>query len=443
MKRKLRVGVVFGGRNSEHEVSLKSARAAMEALDRSKYDVVPIGIDKAGRWLVGDDPLLALERAADPALLGREAQAGVVQRDEPLRISDGRLPGDTIALDGAPAAGEPTDIPGRSGEPTAKSVRTPALVPAAAAETAQLPGASPSLVLPEHEAGGLDVILPVLHGMYGEDGALQGLLDIADVAYVGCGVLAAAVGMDKGVMKAAFSAAGLPQVPYVLLRRAVWEREREAVLHGIERQLRYSMFTKPANAGSSVGVSKCTNRDELARGIELAARHDRRLIVEQGIDRARELEVAVLGNDEPEASLIGEIEPGNDWYDYADKYLDGRTAYLIPAPIDEALAEQVRRMAIDAFKAIDGAGLARVDFLMDRAGGEVFINEINTFPGFTQNSMYPKMWEASGLSYGAMLDRLIELAIERHTDRRVGDSKKGRRQAGGVSSTNVHHGITY
>ena len=357
--------------------------------------MVPIGIDKAGRWLVGDDPLLALERAADPALLGREAQAGVVQRDEPLRISDGRLPGDTIALDGAPAAGEPTDIPGRSGGPTAKSVRTPALVPEAAAETAQLPGASPSLVLPEHEAGGLDVILPVLHGMYGEDGALQGLLDIADVAYVGCGVLAAAVGMDKGVMKAAFSAAGLPQLPYVLLRRAVWEREREVVLHGIERQLRYSMFTKPANAGSSVGVSKCTNRDELARGIELAARHDRRLIVEQGIDRARELEVAVLGNDEPEASLIGEIQPGNDWYDYADKYLDGRTAYLIPAPIDEALAEQVRRMAIDAFKAIDGAGLARVDFLMDRAGGEVFINEINTFPA-TRIRCIPKCGRPAG-----------------------------------------------
>lgn len=373
MKRKLRVGVIFGGRNSEHEVSLKSARAAMEALDRSKYDVVPIGIDKAGRWLVGDDPLLALERAADPALLGREPQTGVVQADQPLQLSGGRLPGEAVSL--------------------------------------ALP--------PEHDANGLDVVLPVLHGMYGEDGALQGLLDIADVAYVGCGVLAASVGMDKGVMKAAFEAAGLPQVPFVLLRRAVWEREREAALYEVERQLRYPMFTKPANAGSSVGVSKCADRAELARGLDVAALHDRRLIVEQGIDRARELEVAVLGNDEPEASLIGEIEPGNDWYDYADKYLDGRTGYLIPAPLDRSTAERVRRMAIEAFKAIDGAGLARVDFLMDRQRGEVFINEINTFPGFTTNSMYPKMWEASGLPYSALLDRLIELALERHADRRV------------------------
>jgi len=403
MKRKLRVGVVFGGRNSEHEVSLKSARAAMEALDRSKYEIVPIGIDKAGRWLVGDDPLLALERAADPGLLGREARPGVVQADEPLRISDGRLPGDTVALDGAAVA---------------ETVSAAGALPAGfGIALAQAPAALPSR--PEHDAAGLDVILPVLHGMYGEDGALQGLLDIADVPYIGCGVLAAAVGMDKGVMKAAFAAAGLPQVPYVLLRRAVWERERGAALLGIERQLRYPMFTKPANAGSSVGVSKCKDRVELAQGLDLAACHDRRLIVEQGIDRARELEVAVLGNDEPEASLVGEIEPANDWYDYADKYLDGRTGYLIPAPIDEATAQQVRRMAIDAFKAIDGAGLARVDFLMDRASCEIFINEINTFPGFTQNSMYPKMWEASGLPYAELLDRLIELAIERHADRRV------------------------
>lgn len=389
MSRKLRVGVIFGGRNSEHEVSLKSARAVMEALDPDKYEIVPIGIDKQGRWIAGADPLLVLEQAAEPSLLNRDPQPGVVQSPEPMLVTGGRLPDITML-------GETVDAP---------AAYAPVVI-----ERLYPPGA------PAHHQ--LDVIVPVLHGLYGEDGALQGLLEIAAIAYVGCGVLAASVGMDKGVMKATFAAAGLPQAPYLLVRRGDWEREREAVLDRVEATLHYPVFTKPANAGSSVGVSKCRSRAELAAGLDLAAQHDRRLIVEQGVN-PRELEVAVLGNDDPQASVVGEIVPGSEWYDYADKYLDGRTNYLIPAPLEAAVADRVREMAVAAFKAIDGAGLARVDFLLDKDTGDLYLNEVNTFPGFTTISMYPKLWEASGLPYNALIDRLIELALERHRDRRV------------------------
>lgn len=391
MTNKPRVGVIFGGRNSEHEVSLKSARSVMEALDQDRYEIVPIGIDKQGRWLVGGDPLLALEQAADPKLLNYEPRPGVVHSALPLHTSSGRLPDETAHIDATYAA--------QAAEPDAPMTRSQAR-----AETTPLQQ--------------LDVIVPVLHGMYGEDGALQGLLEIADVPYVGCGVLAASVGMDKGVMKAAFAAAGLPQVPYLLVRRRDWEQQHEAVLDQIEESLRYPVFTKPANAGSSVGVSKCRSRDELAAGLDVAAEHDRRLIIEQGVN-PRELEVAVLGNDDPQASIVGEIIPANDWYDYADKYLEGRTQYMIPAPIDAAISDRIREMAVAAFKAIDGAGLARVDFLLDKDSGAIYLNEVNTFPGFTSGSMYPKLWEATGLPYPRLLDRLIELAQERHADRRT------------------------
>ncbi|HEY0738967.1 MAG TPA: D-alanine--D-alanine ligase family protein [Herpetosiphonaceae bacterium] len=391
MTNKPRVGVIFGGRNSEHEVSLKSARSVMEALDQDTYEIVAIGIDKQGRWMVGGDPLLALEQAADPRLLNCEPRPGVVHSALPLHTSSGRLPDETAHTNPSYAA--------QATESDAPLTRRPAQ-----AETTPLQQ--------------LDVIVPVLHGMYGEDGALQGLLEIADVPYVGCGVLAASVGMDKGVMKAAFAAAGLPQVPYLLVRRRDWEQQREVVLDQIEESLRYPVFTKPANAGSSVGVSKCRSREELAAGLDVAAEHDRRLIIEQGVS-PRELEVAVLGNDDPQASIVGEIIPANDWYDYADKYLEGRTQYLIPAPIDEAVSDRIREMAVAAFKAIDGAGLARVDFLLDKDSGAIYLNEVNTFPGFTSGSMYPKLWEATGLSYPRLLDRLIELAQERHEDRRT------------------------
>jgi D-alanine-D-alanine ligase len=367
MADKIRVGVLFGGQSGEHEVSLVSARAVIDGLDRTKYDVVPIGITKQGRWIAGGDALPALEAMADPKL----------------------LPG-----------GPRTEN---------QELRTEALVAHdSAVEASGLAEGSRSSVL-----GSIGVVFPVLHGPMGEDGTVQGLMELAGVPYVGCGVLASAVGMDKAMMKAAFSAAALPQVPWLLVRRAQWRQASAEVIEQIERSLRYPVFVKPANMGSSVGITRATDRDSLARGLDEAAGYDRRIVVEQGIS-AREIEVSVLGNEQPEASIAGEIVPSNEWYDYEAKYLGGESKILIPAPISDALAEQVRQMAVAAFKAIDGAGLARVDFLLDRESAALYLNEANTMPGFTPVSMYAKMWEASGVSYGALLDRLIELAIERH-----------------------------
>ncbi|HJZ48071.1 MAG TPA: D-alanine--D-alanine ligase family protein, partial [Roseiflexaceae bacterium] len=262
---------------------------------------------------------------------------------------------------------------------------------------------------------GIEVVFPVLHGPMGEDGTVQGLMELAGVPYVGCGVLASAVGMDKAMMKAAFSAAGLPQVPWLLVRRTEWRADGARSIEQIEAQLRYPLFVKPANMGSSVGITRATGRTTLAQGLDEAARYDRRIVVEQGIS-AREIEVSVLGNEQPQASVPGEIVPSNEWYDYEAKYLGVESKIVIPAPISDALAKQVREMAVRAFKAIDGAGLARVDFLLDRDSSTLYVNEANTMPGFTPVSMYAKMWEASGLAYGALLDRLIELALERHKE---------------------------
>jgi D-alanine-D-alanine ligase len=372
MPNKIRVGVLFGGQSGEHEVSLTSARAVMAALDRDKYDVVPIGITKEGRWLAGGDPLAALEAAADPKLLPAGAE---------LRIKNEELRTDTSAAD----------------------VTNTMLV--------SRPDSQFSMLNAQFS---IDVVFPVLHGPRGEDGTVQGLLELAGLPYVGCGVLASAVGMDKAMMKAAFAAAGLPLVPWLLVRRVDWRHDVAQAVDQIEAGLRYPVFVKPANLGSSVGITKAADRAALRRGLEEAARYDRRIVVEQGID-AREIEVSVLGNDDPLASVPGEIVPSNEWYDYAAKYLGGESRILIPAPIAPALAEQVRTLGVHAFKAVDGAGLARVDFLLDRATGALYLNEVNTMPGFTPVSMYAKMWEASGMSYGALLDRLIELALERHT----------------------------
>ncbi|MBC8160291.1 MAG: D-alanine--D-alanine ligase [Roseiflexaceae bacterium] len=257
-----------------------------------------------------------------------------------------------------------------------------------------------------------DVIFPVLHGPRGEDGTVQGLFELAGVPYVGCGVLASAVGMDKAMMKAAFAAAGLAQVPWAFVRRVDLERDQDAILDALEAQLRYPMFVKPANMGSSVGISKVASRAGLAEGLRLAASYDRRIVVEQGLN-VREIEVAVLGNDTPEASVAGEIVPSNEWYDYEAKYLGGESKILIPAPLSPEQIDAVRALALAAFKAIDGSGLARVDFLLDKDTGALYINEVNTMPGFTPVSMYAKMWQASGLDYSALLDRLIALALER------------------------------
>jgi len=371
MADKIRVGVLFGGQSGEHEVSLVSARAVMDGLDRAKYDVVPIGITKQGRWIAGGDALPALEAMADPKKLPGGPSPELKIENEELKS--------TLAEQ---------DLQ----------------------QTALATIDSQFSIL--NSQFSIDVVFPVLHGPMGEDGTVQGLMELAGVAYVGCGVLASAVGMDKAMMKAAFSVAGLPQVPWLLVRRTQWQQAGAEVIAEIERSLHYPVFVKPANMGSSVGISRATNRATLAHGLDEAARYDRRIVVEQGIS-AREIEVSVLGNEQPEASVAGEIVPSNEWYDYEAKYLGGESKILIPAPISDALAEQVRLMAVAAFKAIDGAGLARVDFLLDRESAALYLNEANTMPGFTPVSMYAKMWEASGLSYGALLDRLIELAIER------------------------------
>jgi D-alanine-D-alanine ligase len=372
MAKKLRVGIVFGGRSGEHEVSLASAASVMANLDTEKYEAVPIGITKEGSWLLGTNPqqlLAAEQRAASgseegkPWEPGEEAKAVTLTGDPRLR----RL------------------IPVKEGEQLGSQ-------------------------------GAIDVIFPVLHGTYGEDGALQGLLEMANVPYVGCGVLGSALGMDKEKMKMLFASVGLPIVDYLVYRRGEWERAPQPILDAIEQRLNYPCFVKPVNLGSSVGVNKAHNRKELACAIDEAAAFDRKIIIERGVN-CRELECAVLGNDEPLASVVGEVVSSNEFYDYRAKYLDGKSQIIIPADIPQAAAAEVRRQAAQAFTALDLSGLARVDFFLERETGKVYLNEVNTMPGFTSISMYPKLWEASGLPYKQLIDRLIALAIERHADR--------------------------
>ena len=363
MRKRLRVGLLFGGRSGEHQVSLMSARGVMSALDKEKYTVVPIGITKEGRWLVSGDPLRALTSGVSAgtqpaALLAEPSSRGLLALEE--EDPEGRL----VAV----------------------------------------------------QVSQLDVVFPILHGPYGEDGTIQGLLELAGLPYVGAGVAASAVGMDKALFKDIMRAHGLPVVPDLVIKRKTWEQHPEEVLAQIEAEIGYDCFVKPANLGSSVGVSKAHNRAELQAALEEAARFDRKLIVEQAVD-AREIEVSVLGNDVPIASLPGEIVPCNEFYDYAAKYLNGESELLIPAPISREMSERVRQMAIEAYLAIDCAGMARADFLLDRQTEELYLNEVNTIPGFTPISMYPKLWEATGISYAELIDRLIELALERHQDK--------------------------
>jgi D-alanine-D-alanine ligase len=362
--KKLRIGIVYGGRSGEHEVSLASARAVIDNLDRSKYEIVPIGITSQGTWLLGTEPAQLIA-----------AGQGVNQQTSSQTTA--------VTL---------------TGDPTVRR-----LIP--------LQGDTPL-----QDNGQLDVIFPVLHGTYGEDGTLQGLLEMANVPYVGCNVLGSALGMDKEKMKMVFSSVGLPIGPYLVYRRNQWERDPQVILDTIERQLGYPNFIKPVNLGSSVGINKAHYRSELEHAMNSAAEYDRKIIIEQGID-CRELECAVLGNDEPIASVVGEVIPSNEFYDYNAKYLDNKSQIVIPADIPQATAEEVRRQAVQAFLVLDLSGLARVDFFLEKDTGKVYINEVNTLPGFTQISMYPKLWAASGIAYTELLDRLIELAIERHADR--------------------------
>jgi len=364
-KKKLRIGLFFGGRSGEHEVSLASAKSVMENLDKDKFEVVPIGITKEGSWLLGVDPvrLLAAEQDVTPDANLEQTTAVTLTGDPTLR----RL------------------IPVQGGEPLGSS-------------------------------GSIDVLFPVMHGTYGEDGSLQGLMDMANVPYVGCGVLGSALGMDKEKMKMVFQSVGLPIVDYVVYRRNEWERSPETIMDAIEQRFGYPCFVKPVNLGSSVGVSKAHSREELEHAINVAAEYDRKIIIERAID-CREVECAVLGNDEPIASVVGEVISSNEFYDYRAKYIDNKSQTIIPANIPQATAEEVRRQSVQAFLALDLSGLARVDFFIEKQTDKVYINEVNTMPGFTQISMYPKLWQASGVSYPELLERLIELALERHADR--------------------------
>ncbi len=361
-KQRVRVGIVFGGRSGEHEVSLRSARSIMDAIDKDKYEVLPIGITKEGRWIAGGDPMKALTAGTSDA--------------------------------------QPAALIGEPGDPTLKAIE-----PAADSGSTSL-----------HDIATVDVIFPVLHGPYGEDGTIQGLLELADVAYVGAGVVGSAVGMDKAVFKSVMMAHGIPVLPYLLVLRSEWESNPHAIIERIENQLHYPLFVKPANLGSSVGISKARSTADLIKAMDEAARYDRRLLIEQGID-GREIEVSVLGNDDPIASLPGEVIPGDEFYSYADKYLNDNAQLIIPAPLDERQVKEAQRLAIESFMAIDACGLARCDFLLDKETGKLWMNEINTIPGFTSISMYPKLWEASGIPYPELIDRLVQLALERHADK--------------------------
>ena len=369
MPKRLRLGILFGGRSGEHEISLISAASVLRALDPKTYEAIPIGITREGQWRVGSTPQ-QLAGAPERVL------AGVLDRGQLV----------TASAD-----------PGR-----------PGLIPVG--NCASLPGAA-------SEDQRLDVIFPVLHGTFGEDGTVQGLLELADIPYVGAGVLASAAGMDKDVMKRLFRDAGLPVVRWILVLRSDWDRNPGVWRRRIARELGYPLFVKPANLGSSVGISKVGNPGEISAAMDRAAHFDRKIVVEKGLD-AREIECSVLGNDHPLASLPGEVIPINEFYDYEAKYLKEGSKLVIPAKLGRRQTRQVQDLAVRAFQTIDGSGMARVDFLLERASSKLFVNEINTIPGFTPISMYPKLWEASGIPYPELIDRLVQLALERHREKK-------------------------
>jgi D-alanine-D-alanine ligase len=351
--KKLRVGIVYGGRSGEHEVSVTSAGSIFKHIDRAKYEPVAIKIEKDGRWVVPDQAPLALTAAE------------IIQQAK-----------------------------------------------RAVSESRALGGGEPAVL----DALDLDVVFPVLHGPYGEDGTIQGLLELSNIPYVGPGVLASAAGMDKAAMKVMFASRGLPLCPWRGFVRAEWDRDRARVL-GDVKSLGFPLFVKPANLGSSVGITKVKVEADLVPAIETALEFDRKVVVEAAVPNAREIECAVLGNDDVEASLPGEIIPSREFYDYEAKYIDDDSKTVIPADLPDALVSKIQALSIDAFRAIDAAGLARVDFLLSRDSGALVLNEINTMPGFTSISMYAKMWEASGVAYGVLVDRLIQLGLERHAQK--------------------------
>jgi D-alanine-D-alanine ligase len=368
VKKRIRLGLLFGGRSGEHEVSLTSAASVLKALNPAKYEVVPIGITREGSWRVGKAAEKLLPGAGPSSLAAEKLLPAVLESGKPVM-----------------ASADPT---------------TPQLVAIHRTSSAEL-------------RPHIDVMFPVLHGTFGEDGTVQGLLELAGIPYVGAGVLASATGMDKDIMKKLFRDAGLPVVPWVLILRSDWESDPAQVRRKVESAVGYPLFVKPGNLGSSVGISKVHKASELKAALDLAAQYDRKILAERAVT-GREIECAVLGNEHPEASIPGEIVPVNEFYDYEAKYVKEGSNVIIPARLTHRQVKRIKEYSVRAFQAVDCAGMGRVDFLLDRMGGKTFVNEINTIPGFTPISMYPKLWEASGLPYAQLLDRLIQLALERH-----------------------------
>lgn len=378
--------MLYGGRSSEHEISLASAAAVFANLDREKYEPVPLKIEKDGRWVLADRSPSATSAA----------EVIDQMRGEGARVRGGR----EVILPARPGAGSDTLV----------------LLDRREARTRETHGEDVEAVT--NVTGlGLDVIFPVLHGPLGEDGTIQGLLELANIPYVGCGVLASAVGMDKAVMKTLFRHKGLRTPDWVVIWRRELRSDRASVRTRIENALPYPLFVKPANLGSSVGISKVKSAADLDAALDLAASFDRKIIIEAGVPDAREIECAVLGNDSPEVSVPGEVVPANEFYDYDAKYISGGSKTVIPAKLSDKLANELRKHAISAFEAIDGSGLARVDFLVTKSNNKIFVNEVNTMPGFTTISMYSQLWQASGVDYSTLVDRLVTLAVERHKDK--------------------------
>ncbi len=360
--KKIKVGLIFGGRSGEHEVSFCSASSIIKAIDKDKYTVVPIGITKEGRWISPQDSELALQ--------------------------SGRIEGkNTVILLNDP-----------SGRALVRIDNNQRLDKSSALER-------------------LDVIFPVLHGPYGEDGTVQGLLELADIPYVGAGVAASAISMDKDLMKIIFQQRGLPILKWMTIKRKEWQKDKEKILSLVQNDFEYPLFVKPTNLGSSVGITKVHKKEELEKAIDLASSYDRKILIEQGLEEVREIECGVLGNDEPQASVVGEVKPAGEFYDYDSKYIDKETQLIIPADLPDGVSQEVQEIALRAFKAVDAAGMARVDFFVSKKENKIYLSEINTIPGFTSVSMYPRLWEASGVSYPELIDRLIQLALERHQDK--------------------------
>lgn len=360
---KTKVGLIFGGRSGEHEVSFCSASSIIKAIDKDKYTVVPIGITKEGRWISPGDSELALQ--------------------------SGRIEG----------KGTVTLLNNPSGTALVRIDNNQRLDKSSTLEK-------------------LDVIFPVLHGPYGEDGTVQGLLELADIPYVGAEVAASAISMDKDLMKTIFQQKDLPILKWLTIKRKEWQKDKEKILSIIQNNFEYPLFVKPTNLGSSVGITKVHKKEELDKAINLAASYDRKILIEEGLEEVREIECGVLGNDEPQVSVVGEVRPAGEFYDYDSKYIDEKTQLIVPTDLPEEVSGKVQQIALLAFKAVDAAGMARIDFFVSKKENKIYLSEINTIPGFTSNSMYPRLWEASGIPYPELIDQLIQLALERHQDKK-------------------------